>query len=160
MVRNASLKDNSNLIKYIPKILDDVKFEDVATELGIKLESMEACKMFDMSIRLLQNQAGDATDFLRRIGKNFEGVFDDAECAHLKLFYIIIPPLTLNYIEYIKKGKEKIFKKNNKDAFISEDGFPLGLAYMLKILDQIEAFEGLNWFEHMKQKFKKDQKGI
>jgi len=53
MVRNASLKDNSNLIKYIPKILDDVKFEDVATELGIKLESMEACKMFDMSIRLL-----------------------------------------------------------------------------------------------------------
>jgi len=55
MVRNASLKDNSNLIKYIPKILDDVKFEDVATELGIKLESMEACKMFDMSIRLLQN---------------------------------------------------------------------------------------------------------
>jgi len=41
----------------------------------------------------------------------------------------------LNYIEYIKKGKEKIFKKNNKDAFISEDGFPLGLAYMLKILD-------------------------
>lgn len=116
--------------------------------------------MFDMSIRMLKDQAGDATDFLRRIGKSFEGVFDDAECAHLKLFYIIIPPLTLNYIEYIKKGKEKIFKKNNKDAFISEDGFPLGVAYLLKILNQIENFESLNWFEHMKQKFKKDQKGI
>lgn len=108
MIRNASLKDNSNLIMYIPKILDEIRFEDVSAELGIKLESMEAAKMFDMSIRLLKEQAGDATDFLRRIGKNFEGVFDDAECAHLKLFYIIIPPLTLNYIEYVKKGREKI----------------------------------------------------
>lgn len=62
-------------------------------------------------------------------------MFDDAECAHLKLFYIMIPPLTLNYIEFIKKGKERIFKKNNKDAFISEDGFPLGVAYLLKILN-------------------------
>ena len=160
MIRNASLKDNSNLIKYIPKQLDEIKFEDIAAELGIKLETMEACKMFDMSIRLLRDQAGDATDFLRRIGKNFEGVFDDAECAHLKLFYIIIPPLTLNYIDYIKKGTEKILKQNNKDAFISEDGFPLGLAYLLKILNQIELFEGLNWFTHMKAKFKKDMKAI
>lgn len=135
MIRNASLKDNSNLIKYIPKILDDIKFEDVASDLGIKAETMEASKMFDMSIRMLRDQAGDATDFLRRIGKSFEGVFDDAECAHLKLFYIIIPPLTLNYIEYIKKGKERVYHKNSKDAFISEDGFPLGVAYLLKILD-------------------------
>jgi len=102
----------------------------------------------------------DATDFLRILVKNFEGVFDNSESNHLKLFYIIIPPLTLNYIEHVQKGKNKITKKNNKDAFISDDGFPLGMAYLLKILDQISAFEGLNWFQHMKQKFKKDQKGI
>lgn len=36
MIRNASLKDNSNLIKYIPRILDEIRFEDMATELGIK----------------------------------------------------------------------------------------------------------------------------
>lgn len=53
MIRNASLKDNSNLIKYIPKIMDDIKFEDVANDLGIKGETLEACKMFDMAIRLL-----------------------------------------------------------------------------------------------------------
>lgn len=53
MIRNASLKDNSNLIKYIPKIVDDMSFEDVAADLGIKGETLEACKMFDMSVRLL-----------------------------------------------------------------------------------------------------------
>jgi len=30
MIRNASLKDNSNLIKFIPKIIDEVRFEDLA----------------------------------------------------------------------------------------------------------------------------------
>jgi hypothetical protein len=53
MIRNASLKDNSNLIKFIPKIIEDVRFEDLANEIGIKGETFEACKMFDMSVRLL-----------------------------------------------------------------------------------------------------------
>ena len=134
MIRNASLKDNSNLIKFIPKFVDDVKFEDVVGELGIKGETMEACKMFDMCIRLLFKQATDASDYLRILVKNFEGVFENEDCAHLKLFYIIIPPLTLNYIEHVQRSKEKLLKKNNKDAFLSDDGFPLGMAYLLKIL--------------------------
>ena len=57
MIRNASLKDNSNLVKFIPKIMDEIRFEDIATELGIKGETLEAAKMFDMSIRLLFKQA-------------------------------------------------------------------------------------------------------
>jgi WASH complex subunit 7 len=101
MIRNASLKDNSNLIKFIPKIIDDIRFEDIAADLGIKGETLEACKMFDMSIRLLFKQATDAADYLRILVKNFEGVFESEDCAHLKLFYIIIPPLTLNYIDHV-----------------------------------------------------------
>jgi WASH complex subunit 7 len=139
MLTNASLKDNSNLIKFIPKILDDetkeIKFEDVASDLGVKGETLGACKMFDMSVRLLFKQASDATDYLRILVKNFDGVFENEDCAHLKLFYIIIPPLTLNYIEHIQKAKDKVSKKNSKEAFISDDGFPLGIAYLLKILD-------------------------
>ena len=76
MIRNASLKDNANLVKFIPKIIDDIRFEDVAEQLGIKGETLEACKMFDMSVRLLFKKAQDATDFLKILVKNFEGVFD------------------------------------------------------------------------------------
>ena len=158
MIRNASLKDNSNLIKFIPKIIDEIRFEDVAIDLGLKGETLEACKMFDMSVRLLFKQAQDATDFLRILVKNFEGVFESESSAHLKLFHIMIPSLTLNFIEHVQRGKEKIFKKNNKDAFLSDDGFALGIAYLLKILDQIDNFNSLNWFDHMNEKFDKDTK--
>jgi predicted phosphoribosyltransferase len=39
------------------------------------------------------------------------------------------------------RGKDKIFKRNNKEAFISDDGFALGSSYLLKILDQTESFK-------------------
>jgi len=78
----------------------------------------------------------------------------------LKLFHIIIPTLTLNFVEHVQRGKDKIFKKNNKDAFISDDGFALGIAYLLKILDQTEAFVSLNWFQHMQEKFDRDTKQL
>ena len=156
MIRNASLKDNSNLIKFIPKIIEDIKFEDLSNELGIKGETYEACKMFDTSVRHLFQQEEDATDYLRILVKNFEGVFEGENCAHLKLFHFIIPSLSLNFIEHVIRGKDRIFKRNNKDAFISDDGFALGIAYLLKILSQQLGFESLNWFTHMQEKFARD----
>ena len=44
----------------------------------------------------------------------------------------------------------------NVDGFISDDGFPLGLAYMLKILGQTERFASLNWFDSMLRKLEQD----
>ena len=44
----------------------------------------------------------------------------------------------------------------NVDGFISDDGFPLGLAYMLKILGQTEKFASLNWFQSMLIKLEND----
>jgi len=67
MIRSASLKDNSNLMKYLPQIVETIKFELVAAELGIQGECYEATKMFDMVIKNLFKQADDAGDYLRMI---------------------------------------------------------------------------------------------
>lgn len=40
MIRSASLKDNANLVKYLPTIVEQIKFEDVATDLGISGETI------------------------------------------------------------------------------------------------------------------------
>lgn len=53
MIRSASLKDNANLIKYIPEFVEKIKFEHVAEELGIRAETMEAIRIFDMCIKSL-----------------------------------------------------------------------------------------------------------
>ena len=47
MIRTAALKDNSNLVKYIPTLLEDTRFEFLAEELDIKNETFEAMKMLE-----------------------------------------------------------------------------------------------------------------
>ena len=157
MIRSASLKDNANLVKYIPQFVENIKFETVANELGIREETLEAVKLFDMCIRNLFKQSDDAGDYLRMIVRNFDGIADQEETKHLKLFYLMIPPLTLSFIDHIQKGNEKINSKNqNVGGFISDDGFALGLAYLLKIMGQTDKFANLNWFQSMLNKLEQD----
>ena len=69
----------------------------------------------------------------------------------------MIPPLTLSFIDHIQKGNEKITSKNNNvGGFISDDGFALGLAYLLKIMGQSDKFANLNWFQSMLNKLEND----
>ena len=158
MIRSASLKDNNNLVKYIPQLVENMKFEPIANELGIQGEMYETVKMFDMVIKNLFKQAEDAGDYLRMICNNLNGMLEGDNKKHLRLFYLMIPPLTLNFIDHLQKGKEKLTSKNkNVGGFISDDGFPLGIAYLLKILNQSEKFAGLNWFESMQTKLERDQ---
>jgi hypothetical protein len=74
MIRSASLKDNANLVKYIPEFVEKIKFEDTANELGISGETIESVKIFDLCIKNLFRQADDAGDYLRMIVKNFDGI--------------------------------------------------------------------------------------
>lgn len=158
MIRSAALKDNANLVKYLPEMLHTVKFEQIAAELGIENETMEAIKVFDLCVKNLFKQADDAGDYLRMIVQNFEGIGKQENTKHLRLFYLMVPPLTLSFVEHVQKGKEKLIGKNqNVGAFISDDGFSLGIAYLLKILGQTDRFSSLNWFESMKDKIARDR---
>ena len=157
LIRSAALKDNANLLKYVPDFVQQVKFEDVAEELGIRDECMESIKVFDMCIRNLFKQADDAGDYLRMIVENFKDIGKQENTKHLKLFYLMVPPLTLSFVDHLNKGKEKLSGKNkNVGSFISDDGFALGIAYLLKILGQCDKFTNLNWFDSMFNKIEKD----
>ena len=157
MIRAASLKDNSNLLKYMPKMVEDTPFEETAEAFGIEKETYETIKMFDMCVRNIFKQQENAGDYLRLIIENFEGMLEGDDTKHLKSFYLIIPALSLSYVDHILKGKEIINSKNkNIGGFISDDGFCLGIAYLLKILKQTDKFARLNWFDSMLDKLEHD----
>lgn len=101
LIRSASLKDNSNVVKYIPTLLEKVEFETIALELGITGEAYECVKMFDLCIKNLFKQAVDAGDYLRMIVRNFDEITEGENTKHLKLFYLTVPPLTLMYIDLL-----------------------------------------------------------
>ena len=102
MIRNASLKDNNNLLKFIPDNLEKYSFMESMEDLAVGGETLEAAAMFDKSVSLLFKQADDANDYLRKMVKRVEGFADeDDERKFLKNFFVVVPALTICHIECI-----------------------------------------------------------
>ena len=70
------------------------------------------------------------------------------EQRHLKNFYVIVPPLIINFVEHMLASKDKLIKgKRQIGGAFSDDGFALGLAYILRLLEQRADMDSLHWFE-------------
>ena len=145
----------------MPSLLETFTFESVAGDLAIGGETLEAAKMFDYAVNLMQKQGEDANDYMRKMVVNNEG-FTDANdsMAPLKNFYTLIPAVTTCQIDHVVIGRQKLKQTNNKEAFISDDGFSLGIAFLLKIFGIDEQFNGLNWFDSIRAKLEKDVENI
>lgn len=83
-------------------------------------------------------------DFTRAFVNVFKGVIQKSESDNLFMgsFYCIIPALCLNFMDTISQVKEILHKKNiNRDGYYSDDGFAVGLAFSLSVLDQTQAYD-------------------
>ena len=55
--------------------------------------------------------------------------------------------------------KEKVNKKNKIGASFTDDGFVMGVAYILKLLDQYKEFDSLHWFQSVREKYQREKVG-
>lgn len=82
---------------------------------------------------------------------------------HLKLFYLSVPALTINFVDYIINCKERVVSRSSAGRFgalISDDGFPMGVAFLLTVLNQTKEFNKLEWFKQVREKLELDKKEV
>jgi len=124
-------------------------------------ETKQAASNFDEVLDDLSKNFAEGTDYFQVLVAIFQGVFKSEEQKHLRNFANIIPPLTLTFIDKMIIQKEKLHKKSGRvEAAFSDDGFALGLAYILKLLDQDDDFDSLHWFDSVRQHIGKKKKEI
>lgn len=80
----------------------------------------------DSEIDTLAKNFAGGTEYFKMLVAVFAEKFRSEENAHLKNFFIIVPPLTINFVEHILQGKEKLAKKK-PGGFFTDDGFVIGL---------------------------------
>lgn len=113
--------------------------------------------VYEISVAL-QNQINNLIYFhvvkQKLLVDAFSSFFRNDKNPHIKLFYLIVPTLIINYIEYIVAAKENMTKKSKQlGTCFTDDGFAMGLAYVLRVLDQNTEFNSLHWFKVVRQKF-------
>ena len=127
-------------------------------------QAVEAGKNLDIVISELLKNFTEGTNFNQMLVRAFQDVLLKQEHAYLKNFYMIIPSLTINFIETLRISKDKMDKTlregSRQVAYFSDDGFMVGLAYILAILQQDAAFDTLHWFDTVDLKYRRDEREL
>jgi WASH complex subunit 7 len=83
-------------------------------------------------------------DFVRAFINVFQDGIKQSELRGLVFgsFFCIIPAICLCWMEASCQGKEMMNKKNiTRDGYYTDDGFAVGLAFILAVLDQTKSYE-------------------
>eukprot|EP01114_Cavostelium_apophysatum_P015888 TRINITY_DN4419_c1_g1_i4.p1 TRINITY_DN4419_c1_g1~~TRINITY_DN4419_c1_g1_i4.p1 ORF type:complete len:361 (-),score=127.81 TRINITY_DN4419_c1_g1_i4:31-1113(-) len=155
MIRSGGFSYVSNAIKFVPDLQDILPFEGLCRKDGLSEETSEAARNLDGSIDSLAKNFAGGTEYFKMLVSVFAEHFRSAQNIHMKNFFIIIPALTINFVEHILTGKEKVTKRK-PGGFFTDDGFVIGVAYILKLIDQNKQFDALHWFDEVRNHYQQE----
>ncbi|CAI8002431.1 WASH complex subunit 4 [Geodia barretti] len=126
MIRSGGLHCCSNAIRFVPDLEDIVEFGEMVQKADMPSEAVTASKIFDSVVGNLAKNFAEGTEYFKLLVDVFSPVFRNPKNRHLQNFYMVVPPLTLNYVEYMMVAKDRMNKKNKQGASFTDDGFSMG----------------------------------
>ncbi|EFC45800.1 hypothetical protein NAEGRDRAFT_36287 [Naegleria gruberi] len=155
MVRAGGLRYINDAIQFVPMNYDannmSVLCKDVFSQ-----ETIEAANnLHNVVLNMAKISQSQRSDYFKTLETVFKNELLKEQNNHLRNFYIIIPALTLSFVETMLISKDKMLR-SGKEASFTDDGFALGVAFILKVLCQNEKFDSLHWFESVAMTFKQE----
>lgn len=154
-IKTAALSVSSASTQFMPDTQTITKLADLCENFSADVK--QASENLDKIIESMTKSYSEDTNYFELLVMTFKGVLNNSQSTHLQYFYMIIPALTINYVENILIAKDRLYKKKAAGMYFTDDGFALGLAYVLRILDQDAHFESLHWFSSVTTKFSNER---
>lgn len=141
---------------FIPDLTRVKELKEMVENENLSDMSKEAVDFLINNLEGLTGNFENTTEYFQLLVKGYAPHFRNPNNIHLKNFYVIVPALTINFVEHLLSCKERLFKKNQANGAFTDDGFALGLAYIIELLDQENRLNSLHWFESVQRKFNKE----
>lgn len=158
MIKTAGLNLTATRTQFIPNTQNIPKLKESAEKYSEATKNATG-SLDEIMESLTQNYTAD-TDYFQILVTTFQGVLNTSESSHLKLFHMIIPTLTISFVESMLTAKDKLTKKKAVDMYFTDDGFAVGLAYILRVLEQETLFDSLHWFDSIENKFAQEEEKL
>ena len=131
MIRAAMRRVFSNEMPFL---------SSTATSEGLQSQSSNVKSGVDDAISAIL--LGPDPDFVRSLVTVFKGVVTQKVQSD-DSFFCIVPALCLCWMEASIQGKDAMQKKSitTRDSYYTDDGFAVGLQFVLSALNQTEAYE-------------------
>ena len=148
-------------------------FESLARESTFHDFTVNASKQLDAEIESLRSNSTEGTDYFEVLTNIFSSELQSDTNKHLNAFFLIVPALCLSNVDAMYVSKQKLQKASetvaspssskietqmllNQSCF-TDDGFALGIAYVLKVLNQDSNFDALHWFESCESYYRSEK---
>ena len=116
-------------------------------------------KIFCETINNLKQIGKNTINYLEILVTSFGDTLSSTKIPEMELFSFLLPPLTITFIDNAINARDNLMKKNKSEesAYFSDDGFMIGVCYLLKIFSCDKKFDSLNWFPSVINYYKKKQ---
>ena len=105
-------------------------------------------KIFCGMVNSLKQTGENEINYLEVLVSSFGGSLSPEKVPDIDLFAFLLPPLTITFIDNAINARDNLLKKNKSEemAYFSDDGFMMGVCYLLKLFSADKKFESLSWF--------------
>ena len=109
---------------------------------------IESSKLFCQTISSLKQTGENEINYLEILVTAFSQSITLEKFPELPLLAFLLPPVTLTFIDTAINARDNLLKKTKTEdnAYFSDDGFIMGMCYLLKLFFADKKFESLNWF--------------
>ena len=183
MVRSAGMHHCAEAVKFVPDLHKVPQFTPLVGPDGANLSAgtVRAATNLDAVVATLTQNFVDGRDYFAVLVNVFKQVLlggaaaapaggaegsggggeDGGVAKHLALFYLIVPSLCLSWLDASLAAHDSMLKANrSRDAYYSDDGFAVGVAFVLEILGQGAKFDSLHWFDSIREKLAMDRAAL
>ena len=156
LVRSGGLHCTSAALQFVPDLSRPGEFSPAAEAAQLSEPVRGAAETLDACLADLTGSGDQNTEFFRLLEEALAPALRHERNSHLRAFHLLVPPLCLNHVQHVLEAKERLAKGARSGALFTEDGFAMGVAFLLKLLDLNGAFDALYWWEAVAERAQTD----
>lgn len=163
MVRTAGMRSMADGLEYLegtPWLGAAEAAEDLvqAAEAGGSTASVQAARLAELGARSVRRCFEASTDHLNLLADVFVKALSRTNVgvgsAHsTQLFHLLLPSLCCAFLDSLLLGRDCLAKRAvantgvKGDAVLQDDGFAVGVAFVLRVFGLNRDFQSLHWFQ-------------